>query len=138
MYHCSKKLVNYKEYSCFKHSDFPAHSVFTFDACWGSPWVVVSLGTQVQLRIILDPDYFPDDFPVSYDYDWNKGLQPYRNNIENQSTILWLHSDQAFTQFQLIFHFQLMWEVFLKFKRRQVLQKCSRTENSAAKPSVCV
>ena len=30
------KLVIYKEYSCFDHSDFPAHSLFTFDVCWGS------------------------------------------------------------------------------------------------------
>ena len=32
-------------------------------------WVLVSLGTQVQLQIILDPDYLPDDLSVSYDYD---------------------------------------------------------------------
>ena len=41
MYQCSKKLVKYKEYSCFDHSDFPAHSMFTFDVCWGS------LGTSI-------------------------------------------------------------------------------------------
>ena len=34
MYQCSKRLVKYKEYSCFDHSDFLAHSVFTFDVCW--------------------------------------------------------------------------------------------------------
>ena len=34
MHQCSKKLVTYKEYSCFDHSDFPTHSMFTFDACW--------------------------------------------------------------------------------------------------------
>ena len=38
MYRCSKKLITYKEYSCF---DFPVHSVFIFDVCWGS------LGTRV-------------------------------------------------------------------------------------------
>ena len=27
------KLVKYKKYSCFDHSDFPAHSMFTFDVC---------------------------------------------------------------------------------------------------------
>ena len=26
MYQHSKKLLKYKEYSCFNHSDFPAHS----------------------------------------------------------------------------------------------------------------
>ena len=41
MYQCSKKLVKHKEYSCFDHSDFLAHSMFTFDVCWGS------LGTSI-------------------------------------------------------------------------------------------
>ena len=41
IYQCSKKLVTYKEYCCFDHSDFPAHSMFTFDVCWGS------LGTSI-------------------------------------------------------------------------------------------
>ena len=31
-------------------------------------WVLVSLGTQVQLQIILVPDYLPDYLSVSYDY----------------------------------------------------------------------
>ena len=26
----------YKEYCCFDHSNFPVHSMFTFDVCWGS------------------------------------------------------------------------------------------------------
>ena len=30
MHKCSKKLVTYKEYSCFDHSDFPTHSMFKF------------------------------------------------------------------------------------------------------------
>ena len=32
-------------------------------------WVLVSSETQVQPQIILDPDYPPDYFSVSYDYD---------------------------------------------------------------------
>ena len=32
-------------------------------------WVLVSSGTQVQLEIILEPDYLPDYLSVSYDYD---------------------------------------------------------------------
>ena len=31
-------------------------------------WVLVSSGTQVQPQIILDPDYLPDYFSVSYYY----------------------------------------------------------------------
>ena len=33
-------------------------------------WVLVSSGTQVQLQIILDSDYIPDHFSVSYDYEY--------------------------------------------------------------------
>ena len=36
MYQCDKKLVKYKEYSCFNHSHFLAHSVFIFDVYWSS------------------------------------------------------------------------------------------------------
>ena len=32
-------------------------------------WVLVSSGTQVQPQIILNPDYLPDGFSVSYGYD---------------------------------------------------------------------
>ena len=31
-------------------------------------WVLASLRTQVQSQIILDLDYFPDYFSVSYDH----------------------------------------------------------------------
>ena len=31
-------------------------------------WVLVSLGTQVQLQIILNPNYLPGCYFVSYDY----------------------------------------------------------------------
>ena len=31
-------------------------------------WVLVSSGTQVQLQVILDPDYLSDYLSVSYDY----------------------------------------------------------------------
>ena len=33
-------------------------------------WVLVSLGTQVQPQITLDPDYFSDYLSFSYDYDY--------------------------------------------------------------------
>ena len=59
MHQYSKKMATCKEHCCFDHSDFPAHSVFTPD---------VSLGAQVQPQVILDPDYLPDYFSVSYDY----------------------------------------------------------------------
>ena len=67
MHQCSKRLVTYKEYCCFDHSDFPAHSMFTFDVCWGSLGTISS-GTQVVLQVILDPDHLPDYLSVSYDY----------------------------------------------------------------------
>ena len=51
-------------------------------------WVLVSSRTQVQPQMIPDPNYLPDNFSVSYDYEWNKGLQPYRNNVETQYTIM--------------------------------------------------
>ena len=41
MYQCLKKLIKYKEYRCFDHSNFPAHLMFTSDVCWGS------LGTSI-------------------------------------------------------------------------------------------
>ena len=72
MYQCYKKLVTYKEYSCFDHSDFPlpANSMFTFEVCWGS------LGTSIfenssSSTIILDPDCLPDYPSVSYDYEFS-------------------------------------------------------------------
>ena len=65
IYQCSKKLVTYKEYCCFDHSDFPAHSMFTSDVAEVA-WV--SSGTQVQPQVILDPDYLQDYLSVSYDY----------------------------------------------------------------------
>ena len=53
MYQCSKKLATHKGCSCFDQSDFPAHSMFTFDVCWGS----LGTKTQIQPEIIADPDY---------------------------------------------------------------------------------
>ena len=41
MYQSSKKVVTYKQYWCFDHSDFLAHSIFTFEVCWSS------LGTSI-------------------------------------------------------------------------------------------
>ena len=34
------------------------------------PWVLVSSGTEVQPQIILDADYLPEYFSVSYDYGY--------------------------------------------------------------------
>ena len=67
VYQCSKKLAKYKEYSCFDHSDFPAHSGFTFDACWGS------LGTSIFENSSSAANntysrHLPDYLSVSYDY----------------------------------------------------------------------
>ena len=62
MYKCSKKLDTHKEYYCFDHSDL--HLMYAKVS-----WVLVSSVTQVQPQIILDSDYLPDYFSVSYDYD---------------------------------------------------------------------
>ena len=31
-------------------------------------WILISLGTQIQQQIILDPDYLPDHLFISYGY----------------------------------------------------------------------
>ena len=46
-------------------------------------WVLVFLGTQVQPKIILDPNYFPDYLSVSYDY----GITIYYNVTQISSFI---------------------------------------------------
>ena len=52
MYQCSKKLVTYKEYNCFDHYDFPAHSdIRCLHLMYAEiSWVLVSLETQVELQ----------------------------------------------------------------------------------------
>ena len=67
MCQCSKKLVKYKEHSCFDHSDKPAQSMVTLDVCWGS------LGTSIfgnsSSAANDTPSRLPPDSPsVSYDY----------------------------------------------------------------------
>ena len=42
--------------------------MFTFDAFWGRLGTI-SLGTQVQSEITLEPDYLLDYLSVSYDYE---------------------------------------------------------------------
>ena len=55
-------------YYIYSYFDFPAHSMFTFDEFRGSLGTSIAF-IQVQLQIILDPDYPPDYHSVSYDYD---------------------------------------------------------------------
>ena len=45
-------------------------------------WVLVSLGTQVQPQVILDPDYLSDYLSVSYDYGCTL-FPPIYTEIEN-------------------------------------------------------
>ena len=74
MYQCSKKLVKYKEYTVvltiltFRHIQC-LHLMYTEVV-----WVQLSLGTQVQSQMILDPDYLPDYLSFSYDYVSNYSL----------------------------------------------------------------
>ena len=64
--------------------------------------VLVSLGTQVQPQILLDPEYLPDYLCVSYDYDDSKKYNDVQifilllslNNIE-------MSNDATFFQFSL-------------------------------------
>ena len=37
-------------------------------------WVLVSLETQVQPQVVLNPDYLPDYLLASYDYGYCEGL----------------------------------------------------------------
>ena len=70
---------------------------------------------------------------------WNKVLQPYRNNIESHSTIYYDCILTRHSQPQSIFHFLLMWEVFLKCMwYKEALHRCSRTGNAGTKQSMYV
>ena len=68
MCQCSKKLVAYKECNCFDHSDFPAHSVSTFDVCCGSLDTSI-LGNSSSAANNTRSDYLPYYPSVSYDYE---------------------------------------------------------------------
>ena len=57
-------------HSCSHHSDFPAHSdIQCLHLMYAEvTWILVSSGTQVESKMLLDPDYLPDYPSVSYDY----------------------------------------------------------------------
>ena len=98
------------------------------------------------------------DFMTTF-YSYNKGayatiiycffsLRALTNNLLEQSIItIWKQYRKPFhycdsiiltrhSQPQSIFHFLLMWEVFLKFRGfKEALQRCLRTGNSATKQS---
>ena len=48
--------------------------MFTFDVIWGAR----SLGNQARPQKVLDPDYLPGYFSVSYDYAQNN--KNYKNH----------------------------------------------------------
>ena len=68
MYQCSRKLATYKEY-CFFTILTLRHIQCLHLMHASVAWVIVSLGTQVQPQVILDPDYLPVYLSVPYDYD---------------------------------------------------------------------
>ena len=116
MYQCSKKLVKYKEYSFFDHSNLPERSMFTFDVSWGS------LGTSIfgNLSSAANNTGSRLSFRLSFRFLWlwleqrtTTIWKQYRKPIHYYDWILIKHS-----QPRSIFHFQLMWEVLLKFKMR--------------------
>ena len=62
-----------KEYSCYDHSDFPAHSMFTSDVCWDNLGTSIfgnssSVANNARSRLLTD---YPS---IYYDYDWSKKL----------------------------------------------------------------
>ena len=93
MYQCFKKLVTYKDYSCFDHFYFPAHSDIQclHLMCAEVAWVLVSEDTQVQQQIILNPDYLPDYPSVFFDYvltDSSLGLSSFLKNEQRNHEIV--------------------------------------------------
>ena len=102
MYRCSKKLIKYKEYSCFGHSDFPAHLYLIYTEV---PWVLVSSETQVQPQIILDPDHLRGYLFVSDDYEITmitRQMTPFFF-ICSSSSIRWYISFLHFKTFKIQF-----------------------------------
>ena len=77
MYQYSKKLVTYKKYSCFDHFDFPAHSVFRFDLCWGS------LGTSIFRNSSSAANNTRSRLPFRLSFRF---LWLWRKEIENRTT----------------------------------------------------
>ena len=62
-YMSAPRSWSHKEYSCF---DFPAHCFHLMNS--EVVWVLVSSATQVQPKLILDPEYLPDYISVSQNY----------------------------------------------------------------------
>ena len=70
MYQCSQKLVK----NTVKKTVVLTILTFWHIQCLHLmyaevAWVLISLGTQVQPQVILDPNYLPDYLSVSYDCD---------------------------------------------------------------------
>ena len=75
MFQCSKKVVTYKEHSCFEHSDFPLLTRQCLQLMYAEvAWILVSLETQVKPQIILDQGCLPDYPFVSYDHVYKQKL----------------------------------------------------------------
>ena len=72
--------AGYIKNSCF---GFSTHSMFTFDVIWGAR----SLANQARPQKVLDPDYLPGYFSVSYDYAQNN--KNYKNHkVQTECVIL--------------------------------------------------
>ena len=62
MYQCSKKVGKYNVLTILTFWHIQCLHLMYAEVAW----VLVSSGTEVQPKIILDPDYFPDYLFVSY------------------------------------------------------------------------
>ena len=102
MYQCLKKLVNIKNtvvliILTFRHIQC-LHLMYVEVA-----WVLVSSRTQVQLQILLDPDYIPDYLSVSYGYGFSKAAKLWISNLLKEN-----HQHQRFLKiYYLCFFGQL-------------------------------
>ena len=79
-------------------------------------WVLIFSKTQVQLQIIVDPDYLPDYLVVSYDYE-QMDTKTKKKSKKNQHCLL----SMLVPQIQSIFTIHQMWIVTSSYKIKQTI-----------------
>ena len=105
MYQGSKKVVTIKEYCCFDHSDFLAHSLFAFDVCCGS--LDTSIFGNSSSAASNTRSRLTSRLSVSYDYELKIDLNRlnvclfygvFRTNIPIQHMVNWLAMQSYFSR----------------------------------------
>ena len=105
MYQCSKKLATCKEHCCLDHSDFPAHSLFTSDVCWGS--LDTSIFGNSSSAASNTRSRLTSRLSVSYDYELKIDLNRlnvclfygvFRTNIPIRHMVNWLAMQSYFSR----------------------------------------